>query len=456
MKRFLTILLTILSVFVLFSSCTDGSPQDAEANSSPTVTVTATAAASPAAQQTDENTPSPEPSQTNNTSVPKDEKEYVFEFNTARNTTFAQQIFETDDSIYCIERLSAHSYEELIYFSDKEYQDWMPLCSKPNCIHNSEDCNAMPEGYAANRMWIYGRHIYYAVSDTSSDGLGRNIELWRMKLDGSDHERLFNYSIHDSDKYKEACKITPPTLSYGWYFHDKYFIIKNDFIFIGEGGTTLHTTMHEELAYDLDDLDKEPVDLSFINDDGAYDTGGYVLAGQGEYLYRVEDDKQTLIRQSLETGERKVICELPISVMLRGGMLEGDTLYVLNDWSYLNLHRQIFAVDVNTGEYSMIFDGENEPMFLIGAGYVFGLIREDDAELERGFYIYNLNGELKSFIPYEETGMDIYTYYVSENYVLGYEYERYLQGSSFWRTPEYYLNMTDIENGTPHWKKWGE
>ena len=451
MKRILALLLTILSVFVLFSSCTGGNPDGAEANASPT-----TAAASPAAQRTDESTPYVEPSQPNNASAPKDDKEYVFEFNTARNTTFAQQIFETDDSVYCLESISAHSSEELIYFSDKGYKDWITLCSKPNCAHNSENCNAMPEGYAANRMWIYGRHVYYAVSYTASDGFERDIELWRMKLDGSDHENLFVYSIYDSDKFKEACKISIPTLSYGWYFHNKYFVINLDYMFIAEGGTTFHTTMHEELAYDLDDLDKEPVDLSFINNDGTYDTGGYVLAGQGEYLYRVTDDKQTLIRQSLETGERKVICELPISVMLRGGMLDGDTLYVLNDWSYLNLHRQIYAVNLNTGEYSVIFDGENEPMFLIGGGYVFGLIREDDVELERGFYIYGLNGELISFIPYEETGVDIHAYYISENYVLGYESERYMQGSSYWRPPEYYINMSDIENGTPHWIKWGE
>ena len=115
----------------------------------------------------------------------------VMDFDSAYCNSGIQQIIAANNSIY----FTCEKYDEklhttyaIVYFSDKEYKEWMPLCSRPDCMHNNKDCNAVLEDCASLKMWLYGDHIYYMLNEGESAAMVP--ELWRMKLDGTDHERL--------------------------------------------------------------------------------------------------------------------------------------------------------------------------------------------------------------------------------------------------------------------------
>ena len=75
-----------------------------------------------------------------------------------------------------------------IYFCPRGGDTFRPLCSKPNCKHNDQNCNA----YAGNAFAYYDGSIYAAEykSDT--------INILKLNLDGTDHRRLTTLELDAS------------------------------------------------------------------------------------------------------------------------------------------------------------------------------------------------------------------------------------------------------------------
>ena len=84
-----------------------------------------------------------------------EDKRYVLDYHYGSLAALgtSNSILETDNSVYYL-------YENMIYFSDKDYKDWLPLCVKPNCSHSDKDCDAYIDG-AESGIWIYDQYIYY-------------------------------------------------------------------------------------------------------------------------------------------------------------------------------------------------------------------------------------------------------------------------------------------------------
>ena len=80
---------------------------------------------------------------------------------------------ETADSYYYL-------YNEKVYFSRKDKPEFYILCSKPNCSHSDEECNA----YAGTALGYWAGDLYAAVL------MGENKRIIRMNLDGSEHETI--------------------------------------------------------------------------------------------------------------------------------------------------------------------------------------------------------------------------------------------------------------------------
>ena len=97
-----------------------------------------------------------------------------------RNQAFTQGFVETQEAYYYIgEKETEDSFMNLIYFCPRSGNSFQPLCGKPNCKHEDENCNAFcgPElGYFDGSL--------YTTKDT---GMGK-IEIIKMNLDGTDHQ----------------------------------------------------------------------------------------------------------------------------------------------------------------------------------------------------------------------------------------------------------------------------
>lgn len=68
----------------------------------------------------------------------------------------------------------------LIYFCPRGGDTFYPLCSKPNCAHNDENCNAW-----CNSAFGYYNGALYLVDVY---GISDEIKLIKMNLDGTDHQ----------------------------------------------------------------------------------------------------------------------------------------------------------------------------------------------------------------------------------------------------------------------------
>lgn len=68
---------------------------------------------------------------------------------------------------------------DFLYYADKAKMDnWAVVCNKPNCSHDTKDCNAFCEH--AFSIWIHESKLYYV----------NFYAIWRMDLDGKNHEKV--------------------------------------------------------------------------------------------------------------------------------------------------------------------------------------------------------------------------------------------------------------------------
>lgn len=94
-------------------------------------------------------------------------------------------IFESSIGLYFQNNLD-YSDEigtlSMIEYAESPLGPWIPLCGKPNCLHNSKDCNA---NIGANMLGMYNNRLYYSDGGTGASS---------MALDGSGHKSEFSIS----------------------------------------------------------------------------------------------------------------------------------------------------------------------------------------------------------------------------------------------------------------------
>lgn len=90
---------------------------------------------------------------------------------------------------------SYYSDGEYVYYSDNNGTNYIKVCSKPNCSHNDEDCDAYIE---APTIGCYNNHIYWV---SSIDNISPGCALYRMNLDGSDHEKVYTVTTENGAAY---------------------------------------------------------------------------------------------------------------------------------------------------------------------------------------------------------------------------------------------------------------
>ena len=126
----------------------------------------------------------------------------------------AGQILESEDSYYMIHQGGAGGY--FIYTLDKENpMQWLPLCGRPDCSHQDKNCNASISNPAA--IGLFDGHLYFCDSNQGAS------QLWRMELDGSNHEKV-----------KDLYEYSPNTIGNTMIFHKGYLLYELQTVKDGE------------------------------------------------------------------------------------------------------------------------------------------------------------------------------------------------------------------------------
>lgn len=105
-----------------------------------------------------------------------------------------------------------------LYYIDRKSQAATPLCNKPNCSHNSVDCNAYfnlfvnASGESANVVQYYDGNLYIVVKDEDAMGNFLGNILYKVTPDGSTREKLIEFKDGISH----------------WLIHKDYFYFSQD------------------------------------------------------------------------------------------------------------------------------------------------------------------------------------------------------------------------------------
>lgn len=89
---------------------------------------------------------------------------------------------ETDSGYYFL-------MNQILYYADKsDLSTWVPVCDKPNCLHNGADCNA----YINSEFTVSGDRIYFCGDSYDYGIRDRNGRvLASMALDGNDRKLAY-------------------------------------------------------------------------------------------------------------------------------------------------------------------------------------------------------------------------------------------------------------------------
>ena len=370
------------------------------------------------------------------TAVPAEKTFYVFDQD-AVDLNF-HKMFELDDSILFVTN-------ERILFTDKEYKDWMPLCGKPNCSHKGGECNAFFE--AENPVvWVYGRYIYYTVTPSGS----LVPELWRMKLDGTDHELVAELRIDELvDRFFMGGEAGVSTV-----FHNRYVFV---YAFFAPGGTNEDNRYYYYFELDHPENGLQKYELLL---DGEKRVGFPmpIIYSRGDELYCSEYwGSKAIFKVDLKNMTAQTFCTLPVEEeCMRRACYIDDKLYIVSS----SEECKIVSIDLETGETETVNSDDTKLSlwekpyggYIIGApGRYFG-----DENYPQGTVIYDMNGELIQSIPYEVTGVNLYPCYFADNYVFAKE-----SGSSkklveylLYHAPNWYLDIRDIGTDNLMWRRW--
>lgn len=102
-------------------------------------------------------------------------------------------IFETSTGIYFqnnVDYSNKIGLLSMIEYAESPLGPWIPLCGKPECLHNSENCNA----YVGDHMMgMYNNRIYYSYTYFDNDSVTKE-GIFSMALDGTDHRSELSLS----------------------------------------------------------------------------------------------------------------------------------------------------------------------------------------------------------------------------------------------------------------------
>ena len=142
----------------------------------------------------------------------KNSKETKTDFNFSNVSGFSLDSYniETDDQVFFDDNHSMVSCKEgyyyfigeVLYFFDRNSKQSVPVCSKPDCSHTSNDldCNAyfaVEQYYTSLGIYYYNSNLYLLANDGTDNT--KSLYLYKISKDGSSREQVCHIEDFGSD-----------------------------------------------------------------------------------------------------------------------------------------------------------------------------------------------------------------------------------------------------------------
>lgn len=384
------------------------------------------------------------------------EKSYCFDFRrTAEGSliTAYTPILETNEAVYYL-------FDGNLYFSDKVYKEFLPLCAKPNCDHESKNCDAKIDAMNMH-IWIYDRYIYYVI-DNVAEGESAEVthpSLCRMRLDGTRHEEVMHLPEQQLD-------YTPEYTDWGMFFSSKYLFVTHVAYkkSVAMGGTP-DTAL---FGIDLDTMEVKQRHGSFGSP--IYACGDIVYS----FVPESDENDEYIVRfyeYNMQTDEsREIGTEREWFYALNEcyGVKDGEILYVTADRADLSAQR-LWGMDIETGEKRLIYSTDNiygskwHPYLDYTNGYYLKSYKgyndgpEEETRPNWGLYVTDTDGSVVSKYLYEDMPEDFFeTQFLlqTESYIFAGPPGEDGGFSIACSIPTWYLDKSEIAAGNPIWRRW--
>lgn len=203
-----------------------------------------------------------------------------------------------------------------LYYIDKELNEALPLCNKPNCTHETDDCNAYfnlyeePSSNTCNVLQYNKGYLYIVLKNQDGNGEFKGSSLYRVSKDGNQREKLLDFNegisywlIHRGCFYYASVKYSDDAFDFSVF--DSYSIKK---LSIDDINTKAETVFNSKKYCDY---------LQGVNQFSAY--GDYIFTvlnpisekdiqeinNDGNY---VSDNKSKIFSINTETLKANEIC----------------------------------------------------------------------------------------------------------------------------------------------------
>lgn len=238
-----------------------------------------------------------------------------FELNIESNSTYTEGgvffvVFEED------------STQRILCFADSTTDEVYPLCARPNCSHDTDECPARME---VSNLHYDGEYLYFVYGSAFT---GQSI--MRQRPDGSDREVLFQQEAEDN-----GIASIHETL----YSGDTLYFTTVGSVFDPETGEI--TTGEHVCIGDLKSGEMQVIPINFGEGDGTSTGilgvyGNELLLGHtsgGEGIFGEQTYRSRLFLLNMDTYEITLIAESTLQDRQMWELIGDSLLYFELDWS---------------------------------------------------------------------------------------------------------------------------
>ena len=236
--------------------------------------------------------------------------------------------------------------EGILFYADKKnLEQWVPVCNKPNCMHNDYTCNGYLPSY--NTIWQKDGKLY----EITYGDVIENPYIFEIATDGSGLKKVYEIPIKDgvnSSGYGKATFQNEFLLRYGY---------------LNESGIYQNHIIH------LEDNKNSEVNIDTIHENIG-ERATFILSGN--LYWSIRGDNLIVTTLFLEEGDVALnnLCRidgkeieplnLPKDISFYGGYLSGDI------FTYYQSQEGFYQYNISTGETELIFENQLED----GQGYI--------------------------------------------------------------------------------------
>ncbi|MDE6641895.1 MAG: DUF5050 domain-containing protein [Acetatifactor sp.] len=144
----------------------------------------------------------------------------TMEFNEVEPDFAYQYVAKSENGYYFWERMSRNQWYSRLMFLDKESGRVVPLCSRPDCVHEGEECNAYFRETDRNGGGVDKQYLQYYEGNLYAVGLSEDayVSLFRIKADGSGEWEI-SAMLYRTDYAATGEWKTPIVLIHGGYVY---------------------------------------------------------------------------------------------------------------------------------------------------------------------------------------------------------------------------------------------